>query len=75
MQNSKHEYGAIHAQLRFLEGRLLTIVEAAIADQAQREAVKSLVRGEIAQTYNAFSPVGFAGGPVKGKEQSDEPRD
>ena len=38
------EYGAICAQLGFLEGKVLTVIDASYADERQNKAVKDLVK-------------------------------
>ena len=38
-----------------LSGRLLTIIEASIIDKGQRDAVKSLIKKELWETYNDVS--------------------
>lgn len=40
------------SRLKKVEGELLTIVEAAISDKVQREAVKSLVRNCIGELWS-----------------------
>lgn len=40
-------YSQIVSQFRFLEGNILTVVDAAFSDREQRKAVKDLVRGHI----------------------------
>lgn len=39
-------------KLRKVEGKVLTIVDAAISDKQQCEAVKSLIRQEIGELYS-----------------------
>lgn len=39
-------------KLSNVEGKILTIIEAAIADKTQCEAVKSLIRQEIGSLYS-----------------------
>jgi len=40
-------YGVFESQVRFLQGDILTIVDAAFADKEQRKAVKDLVRAKF----------------------------
>lgn len=46
----------IHRYLKSLEGKVLTLLEASIADDRQLEALKSVVRQEIVAVYNHMSP-------------------
>lgn len=60
--NGKFEYSqnALEAQMNFLIGKLLTIVDASIADKQQREALKTLVKREVwDQTEYMLSTVGI----------------
>lgn len=45
----------IHDNLRYLEGDILTIVDAVAADHDQREAIKSLVRQQFGKKHDWFS--------------------
>lgn len=38
---------AIHSQVNFLQGKVLTIVEASISDKEQRKAVKDLIKSSF----------------------------
>jgi len=39
------EYSAIESQMRFLEGKVLTIIDASYGDLVQRKAIKDLIKG------------------------------
>lgn len=45
MSSQGLNFSAISSQFGFLEGKILTVVEAAIADAEQRKALKDIVRG------------------------------
>ena len=49
----------LDAQVRFLEGDLLTIVDATEADAEKREAMKSLVRKAVRERFNYMSGLVF----------------
>lgn len=40
-------YAAIESQIKFLQGKVLTVIEAAMTDNEQRKAVKSLINNEF----------------------------
>lgn len=40
-------FGFFYTQISFLEGKLLTVVDASYSDREQREAIKSLVKKEV----------------------------
>lgn len=40
-------FGFFYTQISFLEGKLLTVVDASYSDREQREAVKSLIKKEV----------------------------
>ena len=50
------------SDVRQLEGKMLTIVEAALSDPEQRKAVKDIVRQEIWDWANSKYPTATAGG-------------
>jgi len=52
-----------------LSGRILTIIEAAMVDKGQRDAVKSLIKKELWGTYNSVSDWYFQQDP-DGKNRS-----
>ena len=41
-------YTAIHAQIRFLMGKVLTIIDACIEDKQRNKAIKDLIRNTFA---------------------------
>lgn len=52
--------GAIEAQLSFLKGEILTIVDAAFSDETQRKAVKDLVRDRFKVRSDWFREIAGA---------------
>lgn len=54
-------YKQIVSQFRYLEGNILTIVDAAFSDREQRKAVKDLVRGHIGRHLNDIEYSCFRG--------------
>lgn len=36
-------YGSIESQIKFLQGKVLTVIDASYADQTQKKAVKDLI--------------------------------
>ncbi len=50
--NQTFPLDGVFAQLGFLEGKVLTIVDASYSDPIQRKAVKDLVRGSFTDQRN-----------------------
>jgi hypothetical protein len=63
--------GAI-SQFKSLQGRVLTVIEAAISDKSQREAVKTLINKEFRSTMNKVNFSHEDGRPLPYTEDSDE---
>ena len=45
-------HGELYGQHSYLLGRILTVVDAAIADPQQRKAIKDLMKGEFNESWN-----------------------
>ena len=41
------QYNAIESQMRFLEGKVLTVIDASYGDLVQRKAVKDLIKDKF----------------------------
>ncbi len=46
-EEARKKFHFFLTQVRFLEGKLLTVVDASYSDREQREAIKSLVKKEV----------------------------
>lgn len=65
-RGSTMEFGAIKAQLRFLQGDVLTIIEASFSDTEQRKAVKDLVSGAFKRRIDWFQELCFGSDSPRG---------
>lgn len=45
----------VSSQIRFLAGKILTIVDASVQDEKQNKAVKDLIRNEVASTLGLIT--------------------
>ncbi len=43
---------SVSSQIRFLAGRILTIIDASIHEEKQNKAIKDLIRNEVADTLS-----------------------
>jgi len=43
---------SVSSQIRFLAGRILTIIDASIKEEKQNKAIKDLIRNEVANTLS-----------------------
>lgn len=55
-------FAAIHSQFSFLEGKTLTVVDAAFSDTVQRKAVKDLIRGHFRDQLRHIEGIVFTKG-------------
>ena len=54
-----HYSSMLDAQMKFLEGKLLTIIDATESDKEKREATKSLVKAAIREQFNHMQTFSF----------------
>ncbi len=52
---------AMSSQIRFLAGRILTIVDASVHEEKQNKAMKDLIRNEVASTLNHITTLATEG--------------
>jgi hypothetical protein len=56
-------WSSIEAQLGFLKGKILTVVDAAIADPQQNKAMKDLVHQQFGEQLNHIFTICWDGAP------------
>lgn len=61
--------GAITSQLNFLEGKVLTIIDASFSDERQCKAVKDLIRSAFYDQYTFIADFCYVDLPVKTRGQ------
>lgn len=46
------DYNAIEAQIKFLQGKVLTVIDASMADSRQNKAIKDLINSKFSEQLN-----------------------
>lgn len=52
---------AMSSQIRFLAGRILTIIDASVHEEKQNKAMKDLIRNEVASTLSHITTLATEG--------------
>ncbi len=47
-------FGQVNPQLRFMKGKLLTLIDATISDEQQNKATKDIIHQIVGETINTF---------------------
>jgi len=55
----KWDCDGIHSQIKFLEGKMLTIIEASFSDKEQRKAVKDLVKSAFSDQLTFIRQISY----------------
>jgi hypothetical protein len=63
------EFGSIATQLGFLEGKVLTVIDAALSDQRQLKAVKDLVKKMFSEQRTWISQLCYVDEHMVAREQ------
>ena len=72
-QDCSMAYSAIRAQFTFLEGKVLTVVDAAFSDPIQRKATKDLIKGSFREQLKHIGNLLYSKGAGVCLEASGNP--
>ena len=67
----KLSYFSVESQIKFLQGKILTIVEASYSDKEQRKAVKDLVNSAISNQLAWVLQLCSPETPIYSREQAE----
>jgi hypothetical protein len=65
-------YGSISSQIKFLQGKVLTVIDASYSEERQLKAVKDLVNKMFSEQLTWISQLCFPELPMWSKEQVKE---
>ena len=65
----KLDYGAIGSQMSFLQGKILTIIDASFTDERQLKAVKDLVKAQFSEQLSWIGDICFPETNMVSKER------
>jgi hypothetical protein len=68
----KLPYTAIQAQIKFLQGKILTVVEASYVDTTQRKAIKDLVNKMFSEQLTWISQLCYPDVNMQSRGQVEE---
>lgn len=67
-EQSSLDFEAIRSQVKFLQGKVLTVVDASIAELSQRKAVKDLINQAFSEQLTWISQLCFRDLPIVGRD-------
>lgn len=68
----KMDYSSIQSQVKFLQGKILTVLEASFTNESQLKAVKDLVNKMFSEQLTRICEICFPELPIKSKEHIGE---
>lgn len=63
------DYPSIQSQIQFLEGKVLTVIEASITNAGQQKAVKDLIKKMFSEQLSWIADLCFVDLPIKSEDQ------
>ena len=58
-ENPLYTYGTVETQVKFLQGKVLTVIDASFSDERQLKAVKDLVNQVFSQQLDWIYELGY----------------
>lgn len=65
-------YSVVETQIRFLQGKVLTVIEASIINEPQQKAVKDLIKKMFSEQLSWIADLCFPELPMRSREQVKE---